>query len=192
MALSSTLITQSILAAGPDLRGPNWNLVAVAVGAGVFAWALSPSSLALGGVTTGATGSGAVLGKLSVVPAPLPVPVAAAVAGLLGLVAPSVARAVGLGVAAAFNASAQYRGASVGVGSGTDLSKVVVSNGPALVASLAASAASSGLRGVDVGTLCAGLGTGLAALLGTATGVGVVAGPVGPAPGVGTSISGVF
>lgn len=192
MPLAPPAITAAILAAGPDLRGPSWIKLATTVGIAVAAWSQLPANVTLQGVTTGAVGSGIVTGKLSVIPAPLPVPAAVAAASLLGLDAASVGRAVGLGVAAAVNASATYQGASVGVGSGTDVSKVTLSNGPTLVAALGLAASSTGLVGVNVPRICAGLGPGIAALLLTGTGIGVVAGPVGPAPSAGTSLSRVF
>lgn len=192
MPLAPSTITQAILAAGPDLRGPVWAKLATMIGIGVTAWAIIPANLALQGVTAGAAGSGAVTGKVFVVPAPLPVPAAVALASLLGPVAPNAARAVGLGVAAAFNASAAYQGVSVGVGTGTDVSKVSLANGPSLVTALGLAATTTGMTGVDISRICAGLGPGIASLLLTGTGTGVVAGPVGPAPGAGTSLSRVF
>lgn len=189
MPITPSAITLSILAASPDLQGTVWRSVAAAVGIGVAAWAQIPSNLAMQGITAGAAGSGVVTGKFSVVPVPLPVPASMAAAGLVGVNAASVGRGVGIGVANAFNASATYVGASVGVGTGTDVSKVSLSNGPSLVLALSAACASVGLTGVNITRLCAGMGPGIVALLLTGTGVGVVAGPVGPAPGAGTSIS---
>lgn len=191
MPLTAPTITQAIIAAGPDLTGVLFPKVALVVGVATASWALIPANLALQGVTAGAVGGGTVTGRLVVVPSPLPVPLQA-LTTLFGVQAPAVARAVGMGVAAAVNASAAYQGVSAGVGSGSDVSKVSLSNGPALTLALAASAASAGLTGVGVARLCAALGPGIANLLLTGTGVGVVTGPVGPSPGVGTSISRVF
>jgi hypothetical protein len=188
MPLTPPAIAQAIVAAGPDLKGVLFPRLATFVGVAVAAWAQVPANLALQGVTVGAVGSGAVAGKVYVVPAPLPVP-AQVLEVLFGVQAPAVGRAVGLGIAAAVNATATYQGVSVGVGSGTDVSKVSLANGPALVLALSASAATTGLVGVDVARLCAGLGPGIADLLLTGSGVGVVAGPVGPSPGAGTSTS---
>jgi hypothetical protein len=191
LPLTAPTLSQAIIAAGPDLKGVLFARVATFIGIGVATWALVPANLALQGVTTGAVGSGTVMGKMYVVPAPLPVP-AQALTVLFGVQASSVARAVGLGIAAGFNASAAYQGASVGVGTGSDISKVSLANGPSLVLALSAAAASTGLVGVDIARLCAALGPGIATLLLTGTGTGVVAGPVGPSPGAGTSISRVF
>ena len=191
MPLTPSTISQAILASGPDLQGVLFARVAVAVGIGVSTWALLPANLALQGVTVGAVGSGTVTGKVFLVPNPLIVP-AHFLTVLFGVQAPAVARAIGLGVAAAVNAEAGYQGVSVGVGTGTDISKVSISNGPALVLALAAAMTTTGLLGTEVSQLCAGLGPGIANLLLTGTGTGVVAGPVGPSPGAGTSISRVF
>lgn len=192
MALTPPMITAAIAAAGPELKGIVWVRLTVVLGIAVATWAQVPANLAMQGVTTGAAGSGVVTGKMAVTPAPLPVPAAVSAATVVGLDAASVARAVGLGVAAAFNASATYQGVSVGVGSGTDVSKVSLSNGPSLVAAIQAAALSTAFGGVVMPRVATGLGTGIAALLLTGTGIGVVAGPVGPAPGAGTSVSRVF
>lgn len=191
MPLTPSILTHAIIASGPDLIGVEWPRVARFVGIAVAAWAPVPGNIVLQGVTTGAAGSGAVTGKVSIIPAPLIVP-AQVLTTLFGVKAAAVGRAVGLGIATAFNASAAYQGASVGVGSGTDVSKVTVVNGSSLVLALSAAAATTGLTGVNIARLCAGLGPGIANLLLTGTGIGVVAGPVGPSPGVGTSISRVF
>lgn len=191
MPLPPPVITSFILTCGPDLTGVSWARLASVVGVAVSAWALSPSNVALQGVTAGAVGAGTVFGKVFITPAPIIVPTSA-LAVLFGNMAPSVARAVGLGVAAAFNSSALYQGASAGVGTGTDLSKVSLSNGPALVLALNAAAGSMTLAGVDVPRVMVALGTGVANLVLTGTGVGTVAGPVGPSPGAGTSTSWVL
>lgn len=181
----------AIIAAGPDLRGVLFARVATFVGIGVTTWALLPSNLAMQGVTTGTVGSGTAAGKVFVAPAPLIVP-AQALTVLFGVQAPSVARAVGVGVAAAFNATAAYQGVSVGVGVGADTSKVSLANGPALTLALSSAAVTTGLVGVDMARLCAALGPGIATLLLTGTGTGTVAGIASPLPGVGTSTSRVF
>jgi hypothetical protein len=191
MALAGPAITSAIIAAGPTLKGADFLKIASAVGNGVASWALIPANLALQGVTTGVVGGGVVNGKVFVVPAPL-VPGSVASVGLLGMMAPTLAQAVGIGVATAFNASAQYQGVSSGVGVGTDVSKVSVANGPSLILMLQGVMNSSGLVGGDVPRLASGLGTGIAALLLTGTGAGAVTGPAGPSPAGGTSISRVF
>lgn len=192
MPITGPAITASILAAGPTLKGPVWPRIALMVGTAVGAWAQLPSNLSLQGVTTGVAGAGVVTGKFSVIPAPLPVPAAFASTGFQGFDVPVLTSAIGLGVANAFNALAAYQGASAGVGTGADVSKVIVSNGPSLILLLNAVAGSQGLVGYDMPRLSSALGSGIATLLATGTGVGVVTGPAGPAPAVGTSFSRVF
>ena len=187
MALTATGITSAIVAAGPDLRGPTWYELAALVGIAVATWARIPSNLVMQGVTTGVAGAGTVFGKFSVVPSPLPLSMAAV--KLLGPTAPDVARAIGMGVSAAFNSSAAYRGVSAGVGVGADVSKVTAVNGPFLVNAIATTASSRGMVGPTMPQLAAGLGTGIATLLATGIGIGTVTGGAGPVPAVGTSIS---
>ena len=192
MPLSPNAITQAILSAGSDLKGPSWVQLATAIGIAVASWAQLPANLAIQGVTVGGAGTGTVTGKLSVTPSALPVAASVAAAGLIGVNAASLSRAVGLGIAAAFNGSATYQGVSAGVGTGTDISKVVTANAPSLIAALGLAASSTGLVGVNISRICTGLGPGIATLLLTGTGAGVVTGPTGPAPGSGTSVSRVF
>ena len=192
MALTSTLITNSILAAAPELQGFVWKQLAAAIGVGVVSWVRVPTNLSLLGATSGVVGSGQVLGKVFVSPAPLPVNLSTAGHSLLGPNAGQVARAVGVGVATAFNASAQYRGVSVGVGVGSDTSRVLLSNGVSLTTFLVSSAAAMGIQGPNMQVLASALGNGIAALLLTGTGLGAVTGAGGPSAAIGTSKSSVF
>jgi hypothetical protein len=192
MALAPPAVTAAIIAAGPELLGADWYRLATVLGSATVAWAVVPANLVLSGVTTGVVGSGLVNGKLLVPPVPITVPAASTSVGLLGFVSPSMARAVGIGVATAFSAAGQYQGASVGVGTGSDISKVVVANPAALILSIQGVAASAGMVGGDMPRLATALGTGISTLLLTGTGVGVVTGPAGPLPAGGSSISRVF
>lgn len=179
----------AVVAAGPDLRGPSWPLLAAVVGDAVATWISDPLSFQLVGVTSGTAGAGVVSGTLYVVPNPLPVTLALSSAGVLGLDAPSVGSAIGIGVATAVSTSAAYVGASAGVGAGTDVSAVSRASGATLTAYLAASAQASGLSGAVLPLLFSGLGPGIAALLSTASGTGVVTGPPSPSAAVGSSLS---
>lgn len=192
MPLTAPIITNAIIAAGPELKGPSWFQLCGVLGVAVMSWAIVPANVVLAGATTGVAGAGAVYGKLSVIPSPLPVNLGMTLSGLLGPSAPSVGRAVGVGVAAAINASAAYQGVSPGVGTGTDVSKVTFANGPALTLLITNVAASMGMVGPSMPQLANGLGTGIAALLMTGTGLGTVTGPAGPSPSVSTSISRVI
>ena len=193
MALTAPAMTAAILAAGPELKGQDFVRVSAAISTAVVAWAVVPANLALSGVTLGVLGAGVVNGKLSVAPQPLPVIGAATASGLVGFMSPSFTRAVGLGIASTFSASGQYQGSSVGVGFGSDLSKVTVSNTATLISGLQAALNSTGIVGFDVPQVSVALGTGISALLLTGVGAGVVTGPVGPSPAGGTSpLSRVF
>lgn len=197
MPLTPIAITTAILSAGSaDLTGPNFPRVATGIGNALALWAVSPLNLALTGVTTGQAGAGVVTGTLTVLPAVPAMVAALSGAGLNGITAPFMAKAVSIGVANAFTASAAYTGTSVGVAIGTDVSYVTVANAATLIPVLNVSltAALTG-SGPNVGTLSIGLGNGIVALLLTGTGVGVVAGTPAPTPipTVGTSpLSKVF
>lgn len=187
MPLSPTNITAAIFAAGPDLRGISWARFVPVLGSALAAWAQVPGNLVINGVTTGVAGAGSVFGTLAVPPNPIPVIGASASAGMLGVSAAGMARAVGVGVAASF--STTYVGVSAGVGAGTDISRVVIANGPALTAAITTAATAAGMGGVLIPQIAVGFGTGISILLLTATGIGVVTGPAGPIPGGGTSVS---
>lgn len=192
MPLTAPTITAAIIAAGPELKGPSWLQLCGVIGVAVATWAIVPSNVVFVGVTTGAVGGGTVTGKITVPPTPLPVNLGMAAAGLLGPTAPSIGRAVGMGVSAAFNASGTYQGVATGVAVGGDISKVVSANGPALTAVISATAASQAMLGPTMPQLAAGLGAGIAALMLTGFGVGTVVGVAGPSPAVGASISRVI
>lgn len=189
MPLAPPLISASITAATPDLPGPDFQRLSILLGVAIFTWATIPSNLVVQGVTTGAAGAGAVLGTINVPPVPLPVNAAFAGAGILGPSGQQMARGIGVGVALAFTANAQYIGASAGVGSGTDVSKITVANPATLTAAVLAAAPAVGFAGANLAQIAAAVGTGVSALLLTGTGVGGVAGPAGPAPAAGTSVS---
>lgn len=192
MPINPTLITQAILAAGPDLKGPSWQRLASMVGTATAAWAVIPSNLVLQGVVTGTVGSGTVTGKFFVTPVPIIVPANLSLVGLSGPIAPSMGRAIGMGVATAFNASASYQGVSVGVGVGSDVSRVAFANSSTLISTLNLTASGMGLTGMDISLLSTGIGLGIANLLMSGNGTGIVTGPTGPTPGTGTSVSRVF
>lgn len=189
MPLTPASISAAIQAASPDLKGTVWAALTAAIGVGIVAWAANPVNMALTGVTSGTTGVGKVTGKFSVVPAPLPVSAAVSAAGLVGFNAATVARAVGMGVANAFNSNALYQGVSAGVGVGADTAKVSTSNSTALVQALSTALTAVGITGMNAQPIASALGTGLAALLATGTGIGVVAGGSSPIPAAGTSTS---
>lgn len=189
MALTSTIITSSILSAGPDLLGPTFSLLCNAIGNSVFTWSTLPANLALTGITSGVIGSGIVNGKLTVIPNIAIIQTALAGQAVAGIVAPSLAKAVAIGIATAFSSSAQYLGSSVGVAIGSDVSFVSVSNAATLIPLLITNMQSSfGSVGASANSVALGLANGIASLLQTAQGAGSVAGiPTGTATVAGTS-----
>jgi len=190
MPLNGPTIQAAIQAAAPDLKGMVWLRFTAALGDAIAEWAASPTNLSILGVTSGTSGSGLVTGKLFVTPQPIIVSTAASSAGLMGMHSPTIARAVGVGVANGINASGIYSGTSVGVGAGADVVSSVVTNAATLTAQIMAVGYASGLRGVHLSDLATALGTGIASLISSGSrGFGTVAGATGPIPSAGTSIS---
>lgn len=128
MALTPLAITLALQAAGPEFLGPTFGPLSIAIGQAVHTWAILPTNLALTGVTTGTAGSGLATGLVTVPPNPLLAASMFTANGVVGPTGVSLARAIGIGIPAAFTAGAQYAGLSVGVSSGTDLSKISVVN----------------------------------------------------------------
>jgi len=190
MPLTGPVIQAAIQAAAPDLKGVVWLRLTSALGNAVAAWGVLPSNLSIAGVTSGTAGSGLVNGKLFVTPQPIIVSTAASAAGLLGMHAPTIARAVGVGVANGINSSGLYQGTSVGVGVGSDIVSGVITNPSALTAQIMAVGYAAGLRGVHWSDIATALGTGIASLISSGSrGFGTVTGAGGPTPSAGTSIS---
>lgn len=194
MPVVAPQITAQILGSATFPGGPTWPMLAQAIGNGVSLWATSnPANLLLQGVTTGVAGAGVVTGNLIVPPNPGAVIAGLTGAGVAGITATQVGTAVAVGVSSAFSASALYTGPSVGVSSGTDISRVAVSNPATLVASLLAAmsttfASFGGGLGTTTTQIATGLGNGIAALFLLGTGTGIVA-PVSPLPGPATGTS---
>jgi hypothetical protein len=194
MPVTAPVVTASILAAGAaGLNGPVWLSLAGAVGFAVEQWVLA-GGVVLAGVTTGTAGGGAVTGvptSLFFPPQPLPVSAATAAVSILGPVGQLASAAIGVGVANALSTTAGYAGVSIGVGAGTDLSKVAYADPALLTSLLAANLAAVGVVGPTALLFAGGVGAGLAALALTGVSIapGIVAGAPSPAPAVGTSAS---
>lgn len=182
-------MTTAIITSGANLQGNGFPTLAQGVSIGVCAWMVSPSNFALNGVCTGTAGSGSVLGKYTVTPNVGTVLAGLQSAGMKGTLIPEIASAIALGVANACIATASYQGVSVGVGTGTDISTVVLSNPTTLALSIASALQAVGYTGGNILPLSNGLGIGLASMLQTGTGTGTVIGASGPTPATGTSIS---
>lgn len=191
MAVTAPAVTTAILTAGPLLKGPTWFRLASAIGIGVTAWSRVPTNLVMVGSTTGTVGSGAVNGKFTLPPVPLPVTAALSSVGLVGPFAPQVAVAVGTGIGTAYSATGQYVGQSVGA-VGSDVSKVTFANQAALISTLNAAMTAQGVAGPASKELSVGLGVGIASMFLTGVGTGTSVGPAGPVPGTGVSKSSVY
>jgi hypothetical protein len=194
MAVTSAAITSAIIAAGQATFPGSQNLprIASAVGKSVVAWLPAPTNVLTNGVTSGVAGAGSVNGKLFVVNGAALVVAGLNQAGVTGPSAQGLGTAVGSGVAATLNASAQYTGASPGVGVGADVSKVSLSNSATLIGILLGNLQAAQVNGAQAPRLANGLGLGIANLLQTGFGFGGVAGSPSPIPAVSTSISLVF
>lgn len=194
MAVTPAALTGAILTAGNAIYpgSPNLPKIATAVGNAVSSWLPIPTNVLTQGVTAGLSGSGTTQGKMIFLTANF-VPAAMAAAGLTGPAFTGIGQAVEIGTVATLNASSQYSGTSAGVSSGTDVTKISLSNSATLVALMLSNLAGAGVLGPTQSQLATGLGNGIATLVQTGFGTGGVA-PVTPAPtpGAGTSVSLVF
>lgn len=189
MPVNPANIAAQIVAAGPKPGGPAFAQFALAVGNGVSAW-VAAGGVTLVGTAAGAAGVGAVTGKYAVLPSPLPVAAGLTAGGVVGLTAPAIATAVGIGVGTALNTDATYVGACGGVALGTDQVITVQANAATLTAALASAMAGAGMVGPTVPQLASALAVGIAGLVMTGTGTGVVASAAaGPIPAVSASTS---
>lgn len=189
MPVNAANIALQIVAAGPKPGGPALAQFAAAVGAGVTAW-VAAGGVVIVGVSSGTAGTGAVVGKYTVVPNPLPVATALSGSGIVGVTAPTIATAVGIGVGTALNTDATYIGVCAGVGVGVDQVTAVYADIPSLTAALTSSMSAAGIVGPTAAAVAAGLATGIATLVMTGTGTGGVSSSViGPSPAVAVSTS---
>lgn len=176
MPINPPLITGAVIAAAPELTGPDWIRTAGVVGVAVTTWALTPGNLILNGVTGGVSLVGQVpSGKMVVPPTPDQVWASSVAHGIAGLISPSMARGIGVGVGTAFSAAAFYLAVSAGVGLGADISKVTIVNHATLVASFAATFAAFGMTGVNIAKLSSAYGIGIANQMLLGVGFGAVA-----------------
>jgi hypothetical protein len=189
MPVNPANIAAQIVAAGPKPGGPAFAQFSLAVANGVSAW-VAAGGVTLVGVATGVVGAGTVTGKYTVLPSPLPVAAGLTAGGVIGLTAPAIATAVGVGVGTALNTDAIYVGACGGVALGTDQVITVQANAATLTAALSSAMAGAGMVGPTVPQLASALAVGIAGLIMTGTGTGVVASvAVGPIPAVSASNS---
>jgi len=174
-------------------NGLQVSALAQGIGNTIGLWAVNPGMVQVVGVTTGTGGVGTVLGKLAVPPAPAAGAIMAG-AGCVGPVAAIIGNCVSLGVSSSFSSMAQYTGASVGVGLGTDISKVVYVEMGALISSLMAFPPAF-FGGIPTGgqkPFCTGIGLIVEVQLAMSGGAGAVAGSPSPSAAAGISNSVIF
>jgi len=156
----------------------------------VVTWSAVPANVLVTGNTTGTVGGGAVTGKITLPPIPAPVIASLSGLGVLGLQAPQVGSAVGIGIANAYTASAIYVGQSIGA-IGANVSKVTFANPATLVASLNVALTGQGFNGLVSRQLASGLAPGIVSLFLTGFGTGAAVGAAGPSPGTGVSTASI-
>lgn len=194
MALTPPLIYQAFATNRALFNGPNFDRLALGLSTGLVTWAVGqPQNLALTGISTGIAGAGVIAPAATrlVVPPTVAILSAALIgAGMAGPLSGPLATVVTLGVSQTFAAYGQYSGAVAGVGTGADVSRVVVANPATLIGILQQSLSVLG-TGPALRMMAVGLGNGIAGLLLTGTGTGVVTGTpvVPPVPGSGISTS---
>jgi hypothetical protein len=187
------VLAGSIIAAGPPLKGPTWFKVAAATGGGIATWLkLGPAATLWVGSVNGTLGGGTVNGKIFVAPLVPGMVGAFAGVGMVGPTAAKVASAIAVGLANNLNATGTYKGASVGVGVGADVGKVVFANPATLFPVLVGSFAGKGLIGPSAIRMATAITIGTCSILMTGSGGGAVTGPTGPLPGTGGSVCSIL
>jgi len=194
MALTTPSLSGAIITAAQS-RFPGSQLtpkLALAVARSIMAWVSVLANVTVQGITSGTAGVGSVNGKLGFSGAPNLVSIALNQAGVTGPTANGTGMAVGAGTLATLNASAQYTGASAGVGTGADVSKVSNANPATLIPILLANLSGQQVAGASTTQLATGLANGISTLMLTGAGAGGVVGPASPIGAAGTSVSVVF
>ncbi len=195
MPLVPPVISGAVIAAGASagLVGPSFFKLAGAIGTGTASWfATTYGATLVVGSAVGVVGGGAVNGKIFVAPNPGIVIGTLSASGLVGPSAIKLGTAVGIGVPTAISSAGLFAGSSAGVGFGASTDKVTFANAASLIPMLSAAMASVGMVGPSAQKLAIGLGNGISLLVMTGAGVGVVTGPVGPAPGTGVTTSFIY
>lgn len=190
--IPASVIASQLRASANFPGGQTLGPLCQALAQGIVSWL---PSVVIQGATTGVLGAGTVTGTLAF-QGQVPLVLSALSGGLHGQNAQALARMITLGLNGSLTGS-PYQGVSTGVGQGTDVSVVTGVAAPALATAIQAAHASicAGLGGS--GSLLPAFYTSLAAGIavivqtGVTIPVAVVAptGPLGPASGVGTSLS---
>lgn len=186
-------LAAALRSAAPFTGGPTLDTLCQALAASIVTWL--PTGVALAGVTAGVVGAGTASGTLVFSGTP------AAVQGAMGAFTGPTSSPLSVMLSAGLNAGLAglpYAGASVGVGTGTDISHVVSVNVPALATVLrsthSAMCGPMGGSGAQVPGFYEALaaGVGVVVLTGATlppSGVVAPSGPLGPSSSVGTSTS---
>lgn len=193
MALTPNSIQASLLSVrmggAHPLNGVDFDALALGLGVGVAQWAVGqPQNLALTGLATGTLGTGVIAPpttRLIIPPNPGVLQASLIGAGISGVLAPSLALVVSMGISQAFSTAGQYTGSGGAVGVGADVSYITVANAATLTGILNGTLSSAVGRGAIIGNLAAGFGNGIVSLLLQGTGTGAVIGTpvVPPVPG---------
>lgn len=184
------IIATALRTAAPFPGGPAFDLLCQAIANAVTAWL--PLGVGITGVTAGVVGAGTVTGAITF--AGIQPAVLAAMGSLPGPNAPALATVISSGITAGLS-GLPYLGASVGVGTGTDTSRVTRADPVTLATALrtahSAACAVQGGTGAQVPAFYEALASGIVTVVLTGTGTGAVAptSPLGPSSSVGTSTS---
>ncbi len=193
MALSQSSIQLALQGAllGAFKGSSTANVLAEALSIALYNWIGTPGNAVVSGVTSGFSGAGSVSGKLSFSAPSGTMSLAFSSVGLVGPSSSLLADAVEKGVSSSFNSNAQYFGFSAGVGSGTDVSKVLSASIPTLELALRASLSSRNVSGENSQSLAKGIALGVGNFVLSGSGYGIVAGASSPFGAVGASTSSV-
>lgn len=163
-----------------------------------MAWAIATAMVAWGptvvlrGVCAGTAGAGAISSpttKMFLPPNPPLVIAGLAEAGMVGPLGISIGTVVGLALPKTISVAGNYVGGVLGVGAGTDLSKVTQADAATLASILLPLCMTFLGPGSGAPQLSQGLSLGISKLVLTTTGAGTVVGPTSIIPGAGSSTS---
>lgn len=195
MALTPALVYADLAVArtsgGFAFPGLNFDRLAWAVSYAVTTW-LKAGGTVLKGISIGTAGMGSIntpTTRLELVPNPSLVIDGLVSASMQGPLSVSLGTVVAYGLAKSVSMSGQYAGEVSGVGVGNDVSKVLTTNGPALIAQLEAFMSSMLGPGPASVQMSHGLGTGIASHFLAITGTGTVVGPPSLSAATGQSTS---
>lgn len=183
---------QATRAAAPfPMAGMQFDRLAMGISTAVASWAIGqPNNVALRGTASGSAGAGTIpAGRFVVPPNPPLVTASLTAVGMTGPLSVALGTIVGQAIPRTFSTLGGYVGVSPGVAVGADATKVIVANGPSLIAILQGALASFSGPGSAMPQMASGLGTGIASCVKLGFGTGTVVGSPGPSPAVTTTTS---